>query len=510
MFGAAGAQGLLLAFMRGPAGQEHQIKGRRKPPFRSGEIRRVGRVGGGKNGAAGKAAGAGGEGVGFAHRAQIGAKRGEIRVEDGLRQAVGNGQSKTGPLHQRAKVADLSHREHARGQAAGNLRLGLGKAGAEFVQGAAPRQDGEEQPVRTQGAAALDQLARRVIRPVKGHRVDNQIMRAGFKVQNLGIGDHPGVAADFLPDFRESADNGGGCKGSVNLVQSFLKIRQGKTMQILRRGMAGQAAGAVALAGQGQPVGQDGGCGHGHDCRGTRMGMQAALHLLYPPQCISCAEPVISDFGLCSTCWRGTPFIAGLVCDQCGVPLPGADTGDRVICDDCMTIARPWEQGRAALMYQDNGRSLILALKHGDRMDLAGPAAGWMVRAAQPILRPGMLVMPVPLHWLRLLRRKYNQAALLSAAIARLAGLEHCPDGLIRNRPTGTQDGRTRDGRFANLLGAFQVLRSRQGLITDRDILLVDDVMTSGATFACATEALMGAGARSVNVLSLGRVAKEA
>ncbi len=240
------------------------------------------------------------------------------------------------------------------------------------------------------------------------------------------------------------------------------------------------------------------------------MGMQAALHVLYPPQCISCAAPVTSDFGLCSECWRDTPFIGGLVCDQCGVPLPGSDTGERVICDDCMTIARPWGQGRSALLYRDNARSLVLALKHGDRMDLARPAAAWMLKAARPMLRPGMLLVPVPLHWFRLIRRKYNQAALLSKIVAASAGLNHCPDALIRHRSTGTQEGRTRDGRFANLIGAFSVPPRRAVLIEDHDILLVDDVMTSGATFAAATEALFVAGARSVSVLSLARVAKDA
>lgn len=240
------------------------------------------------------------------------------------------------------------------------------------------------------------------------------------------------------------------------------------------------------------------------------MGMQAALHVLYPPQCISCAAPVTSDFGLCSDCWRETPFIAGLVCDQCGVPLPGADTGDRVTCDDCITIARPWGQGRSALLYRDNGRSLVLALKHGDRMDLARPAGGWMLRVVQPILQPGMLVVPVPLHWFRLVRRKYNQAALLSKVVAKSAGLDHCPDALIRHRSTGTQEGRTRDARFANLVGAFSVPKRRGALVQGRDILLVDDVMTSGATFAAATEALFSAGARSVSVVSLARVAKDA
>ena len=98
-----------------------------------------------------------------------------------------------------------------------------------------------------------------------------------------------------------------------------------------------------------------------------------------------------------------------------------------MLCDDCLTIARPWERGRAALLYRDNGRKLVLALKHGDRMDLARPAADWMVRAARPLFAPGMVVAPVPLHWLRLFTRRYNQAALLSAAIARSADLAISP-----------------------------------------------------------------------------------
>lgn len=240
------------------------------------------------------------------------------------------------------------------------------------------------------------------------------------------------------------------------------------------------------------------------------MGLQAALHVLYPPQCISCGALVTSDFGLCGECWRETPFVAGLVCNRCGVPLPGGDSQESAVCDDCLSIARPWGQGRAALVYRENGRSLVLALKHGDRMDLARPAAAWLEQAARPVIRPKMLVVPVPLHWLRLLTRRYNQAALLSMALARLAGLDHCPDVLVRRRTTGTQEGRTRDGRFANVADAFRVPKPRTALVEDREILLVDDVMTSGATFAAATDALFSAGARSVDVVSLARVAKDA
>jgi ComF family protein len=238
--------------------------------------------------------------------------------------------------------------------------------------------------------------------------------------------------------------------------------------------------------------------------------MQAVLQAIYPPQCLSCNEMVTTDFGLCGACWRQTPFVAGLVCDRCGTPLPGDDPGHAVHCDDCLTIARPWDRGRAAMLYKDNARNLVLALKHGDRMALAKPAAGWLHRAALPILQPGMLVAPVPLHWLRLLKRRYNQAALLSRGLARAAGLAHCPDLLIRRRNTRSQDGRDRDGRFANLVDAIRVNPARDWQVADRPVLLVDDVMTSGATLAACSEACLAAGASSVSVLVMARVAKDA
>ncbi|MFN7224181.1 MAG: double zinc ribbon domain-containing protein [Paracoccaceae bacterium] len=240
------------------------------------------------------------------------------------------------------------------------------------------------------------------------------------------------------------------------------------------------------------------------------MGLQAALlHMVYPPQCIACDAMVTTDFGLCAACWRDTPFIAGLVCDVCGTPLPGEDPGHAVLCDDCLTIARPWSRGRAAMLYKDRARDLVLQLKHADRIDLARPAGGWLARAAAPILRPGMLVAPVPLHWMRLVKRRYNQAALLSAQVARLSGLAHCPDLLQRQRNTRSQEGRDRDGRFLNMADSIRVHRRRVSLLEGRHVLLVDDVMTSGATLAASAEACLAMGAAEISVLVLCRVAKD-
>lgn len=216
------------------------------------------------------------------------------------------------------------------------------------------------------------------------------------------------------------------------------------------------------------------------------------------------------DFGLCGPCWRDTPFAAGLVCDLCGVPLPGQDAGRPEHCDDCLAIARPWGRGRAALVYRDTARALVLSLKHGDRLDLVRPAAGWLYAAARPILKPGMIAAPVPLCRARLLMRKFNQSAELARGLARLARIEVCPDLLVRVRNTGSQDGLSREARFANLDRAIRVHPRRKDRVRGRHVLIVDDVMTSGATFAAAAEACLAAGAGLVSVVALARVSKDA
>jgi predicted amidophosphoribosyltransferase len=230
--------------------------------------------------------------------------------------------------------------------------------------------------------------------------------------------------------------------------------------------------------------------------------------LLYPPRCIGCGELVETDFGLCGTCWKDTPFIGGLVCNCCGVPLPGDGQDSDVMCDDCMAVSRPWKQGRAALLYQGTARKLVLRLKHADRHDIVRPAVTWMVRAARHLPLHDALVAPVPLHWTRYLRRRYNQSALLAQGLAQALTLEYCPDLLLRPKATRSLEGASRDERFAHLQGAIIPNPRHAALVRGRCVLLVDDVMTSGATFAAATQACLQSQAGDVHVIALARVAK--
>jgi predicted amidophosphoribosyltransferase len=179
------------------------------------------------------------------------------------------------------------------------------------------------------------------------------------------------------------------------------------------------------------------------------------------------------------------------------------------ICDQCMTIARPWARGRAALAYRDNGRRLVLALKHADRLDLCAPAARWMARAGAPILKEGMLAVPVPAHPWRLFRRRYNQAAILAQALSRIVPVRYAPDALVRVRRTRPQDGMGQDARFANMASAIAPHPRHGARLADAEVLLVDDVMTSGATLAASADAAIAAGARRVCILVLARVARD-
>jgi len=238
--------------------------------------------------------------------------------------------------------------------------------------------------------------------------------------------------------------------------------------------------------------------------------LQTAVALIYPPRCITCGELVESDFGLCGSCWRDTSFLGGAVCDGCGVPLTAGGQGDFHHCDACMQAPNPWVQGRSALLYRDTGRKIVLGLKHGDRQEMARPAGLWMANMMRGKVAPDTLVVPVPLHWMRLLKRRYNQSALLAKAVAGNLGLDWCPDALVRVRRTASLEGLTRGERFKTLDNAISPHPRRGKLLAGRPVLLIDDVMTTGATLIACTTACLEAGSGPVRVLTLARAAKDA
>lgn len=366
------------------------------------------------------------------------------------------------------------------------------------------KEDGQQQPIGPERPTRLNQLTNRIVGPMEAHGMDDKIMSGGFKFESIAVQDDLGFGKRVLPKCGKSTHDGHVGKGFLNQLQPIFDLVRSRFVQEQNR----VSKRAAAIAGQCRAISQRS-C-HGRENKVTATAFQTALRLIYPPSCTICGTQVESDFGLCGTCWRETPFISGLCCDACGAPLPGEARDEIEFCDDCLATARPWSRGRAAVLYKDNGRKLVLALKHGDRHDVVKPAASWMMRAAQPLLRNDVLIVPVPLHWSRMLRRRFNQAALLAQAIAGETGLTCCPDALVRSHRTRSLDGLGKDERFTTVSDAISVHPRRKGLVKGRSVILVDDVMTSGATLSVATQACCAAGTEDVCILALARVSKDA
>ncbi len=234
---------------------------------------------------------------------------------------------------------------------------------------------------------------------------------------------------------------------------------------------------------------------------------RAALDLVVPPLCLVCRKPVGNAGTLCPECWRGMRFIGPPFCDNCGLPFEVAPPG-HAICGECLREPPAFSRARAVLRYDDASRALILRFKNADRVHAAAALAQWLARAGRDLLAEAEMIVPVPLHWRRLLRRRYNQSALLANALARQTGIACTPDALRRRRATPTQGGLTAPQRRANVRGAFELHPRRSAAIVGRRVLLVDDVLTTGATLDEAARVLRRAGAADVYALAVARVSK--
>jgi ComF family protein len=234
---------------------------------------------------------------------------------------------------------------------------------------------------------------------------------------------------------------------------------------------------------------------------------RVALDALLPPQCLTCDAPVPDPGLFCADCFNATRFIAEPCCRLCGAPFSYALEGgpDRV-CAQCRVATPPWRQARAALCYDAQSRRVILPLKYADRLDLAPALARMMARAGAGLLAEADVLVPVPMHRSRLRRRRYNQAAVLARAIARISGTPAVLDALVRVRPTQALETLSAEQRSRAVADAFAVTRPGAARLAGRRVLLIDDVLTSGATAAACTQALHAAGAAQVDVLVAARV----
>lgn len=224
-----------------------------------------------------------------------------------------------------------------------------------------------------------------------------------------------------------------------------------------------------------------------------------------PPLCLSCGALVGEPGALCPVCWAKVQFLAPPCCACCGHPFD-VDPGPDQLCGLCVSRPPAFRRARAVFRYDDASRPLVLRLKHADRLEGVPAFARWMARAGAELMAGADLVVPVPLHRWRLLARRYNQAALLAVALARLGGLDSLPDLLVRRRRTASQGHMNREAREKNVKGAFAVRPRYASRLGGRTVLLVDDVLTTGATVQECARVLTAAGAGAVDVLTLGRV----
>ena len=229
-----------------------------------------------------------------------------------------------------------------------------------------------------------------------------------------------------------------------------------------------------------------------------------ALDIALPTLCVACREPVNGE-GVCASCWAKLSFIAPPYCPRLGIPFV-YDPGPDLLSMEAIANPPAYARARAAVRYDDVARTLVHALKYQDRTDLAPAMGRWMARAGHELLDGADALVPVPLHWRRGWSRRYNQSGALARVIERQTGVRLASEALRRVRPTEQQIGLSRTQRADNVQGAFKVAADRKADIQDRRVVLIDDVLTSGATADACARALLRANAASVDVLVFARV----
>jgi ComF family protein len=223
---------------------------------------------------------------------------------------------------------------------------------------------------------------------------------------------------------------------------------------------------------------------------------------------MACRARVAEPHSLCAACWSAIAFIEDPLCARCGMPFD-VDPGGETICAACLAGVFDFDRARALFRYDEASKPLILSFKHGDRLDHAPGFARWLDHSGRLLLSEADMIVPVPLHRSRLWKRRYNQAAVLAGRLSRLAGCEVDPLLLERKRPTKSQgEMPSAKARRRNVLGAFRVGSEKAERFKGRNVLLIDDVFTTGATLSACARALKRAGAARVDALTLSRVVR--
>lgn len=239
-----------------------------------------------------------------------------------------------------------------------------------------------------------------------------------------------------------------------------------------------------------------------------RSSLSPLVDLVYPPRCPLCGEGLAAQSGLCAACWSGLVIPSEPCCTLCQRPFRGGTVPDGSICAPCLATAPVHDGIAAGTLYNDASRRLVLAFKHGRRIALA-PLLARLIAARLPVGGGEWLAVPVPLHRFRLWRRGFNQSGLLAQSIAAQTGSRLIVDALVRRKPTPILGGLGRQARARALSGAITVNPARAAHLKGAQVILVDDVLTSGATSEACVRALKRAGAEKVVIACFARVLDE-
>jgi ComF family protein len=238
---------------------------------------------------------------------------------------------------------------------------------------------------------------------------------------------------------------------------------------------------------------------------GARRILGACADLVVPPCCLVCRTPLAAHHLLCASCWSEVHFIRQPLCDVTGIPLP-FDVGERMVSAAALANPPAYDRARAVAHFTGAMRTLVHQFKYGDRQDARALFGRWLAETGRELQTGIDVIVPVPLTRLRLISRRFNQAAVLARELSRLTGLPVDPHVLRRVRPTRSQVGLTHDQRRRNVAGAFKVPARRIARLSGRNVLVIDDVITTGATVEACARALKRAGAARVDVLALALV----